>query len=134
MEIKFSTIPPDGIYERAREIFGVDFNKGVVFTVGDTIHSKDPIPAHLYEHEKIHVFQQLGYTGGTEAWWEKYFEDVDFRYSQEVEAYKAQYRYFCTIYKDRNKRAVFLHQILGHLKTMYGFESFPIEKIKKDII
>lgn len=134
IEIKFSTIPPAGIYERARDMFGVDFRQGVVFTVGDTIHAnKFPLSADLYEHEKTHVIQQRAYNGGPEAWWERYFDDVYFRYSQEIEAYRVQYKFYCMNTKDRNRRAVFLHHILGHITKIYGFDKFPVEKIKKDL-
>ena len=134
IKIKFSTIPPAGIYEQARDMFGVDFRQGVVFTVGDTIHAnKFPLPAHLYAHEKTHVIQQRAYSGGPNAWWARYFTDVYFRYSQEMEAYRVQYKYYCTEEKDRNKRAVFLHHLLKHITTIYGFDKFPVEKIKKDL-
>lgn len=67
IEIKYSPkTPPAGIYEKARDMFGVDFRQGVVFTVGDTIHSQTwPLTPDLLTHEKTHVIQQDGYEGGS---------------------------------------------------------------------
>ena len=45
MEIKFSTIPPDGIYERAREIF-----RGDIVTVKSSLDFK--IPAEIWYNAK----------------------------------------------------------------------------------
>lgn len=131
IQIKNSTVPPAGIYERARDKFGVDFRKGVVFTVGDTIHAmKFPIPKDLYQHEVTHVEQQENYEGGWEAWWERYFEDPYFRYSQEIEAYRNQYKWFCGVAKDRNTRFKFAHQLVSQMMTMYGFDEIKVDSRK----
>jgi len=123
IEIKFSTRPPQGIYEKARDEFGVDFRKGAVFTVGDVIHCESfPLPDHLYEHEKVHVIQQSNYDGGYVEWWNRYFEDPYFRYTQELEAYRTQYKFFCSKVKDRNQRFKFLNHIATHLTTLYGLQ------------
>lgn len=123
IEIKQSSVPPVGIYEKARDMFGVDFRKGAVFTVGNTIHSEHwPISPDLYEHEKTHVIQQDGYEGGFTQWWDRYFEDPYFRYTQEVEAYQNQYKFYCKAVKDRNQRAKFLYVIAIHLTNMYGLQ------------
>ena len=134
-QIKHSNVPPQHIYEKARDMFGVDFRNGVVFTVGDTIHSQSwPLSPDLLTHEKTHVTQQLNYDGGKYKWWDRYFEDKYFRYSQEIEAYRNQYEHLCVMFKDRNKRAVLLMTIVRHLRTMYGFEQFDAQKIKADLL
>lgn len=136
IEIKKSTRPPVIIYEKAKEMFGVDFDKGVTFTVGDTIHSKEfPISDDLMEHEQVHVIQQTNYIGGWKAWWERYFDDPYFRYIQELEAYQKQYKYYCIKTKDRNYRAKFLHTIASHLTNMYGLQETGLTlKSAKDAI
>lgn len=136
IQIKKSTTPPEIIYETAQKMFGADFNKGVTFTVGDTIHSKEfPLAPDLVKHEETHVIQQANYDGGWKAWWDRYFEDPYFRYTQEIEAYQEQYKFYCLHIKDRNKRAVFLHTIATHLCTIYGFDKIGLDmvKAKKDI-
>lgn len=134
IEIKQSTVPPVGIYEKCRDKFKVDFRKGVVFTVGDTIHAmRFPLPADLYEHEKTHVIQQSNYAGGWTAWWDRYLDDPYFRYTQEIEAYRNQYKYFCSQVRDRNTRAKFLYQITHQMMTMYGEIKVEASKVKSDI-
>lgn len=90
-EYKISTEPPP-VYEEAVKRFGVNFNKGVVFTYGNTIHTSDSnLPEHLIEHECVHVRQQSELGAG--AWWKLYFENPEFRLKQEIEAYRRQYEY-----------------------------------------
>ena len=66
IEYKTSNIPPP-VYERAKELWGVDFDKGTVFTYGDTVHSKSPLSADLLAHELVHVRQQT--LIGRDEWW-----------------------------------------------------------------
>jgi len=92
MNINFSnTLPPNGIYDRDREKWGVEFETGAIFTYGDTIYCKFELPEDLIAHEKTHVKQQLEYDGGPNAWWRRYFRDDEFRLDQEVKAYRRQY-------------------------------------------
>lgn len=92
MDIKYSkNIPP--IFFKCKKEFGVTWDMGIVITYGDTIYSKfgDNITEDLKVHESTHVRQQLGI--GKDIWWDKYFNDRDFRYVQEIEAYKNQLNY-----------------------------------------
>lgn len=136
IQIKYSPkTPPAGIYEKARDMFGVDFRQGVVFTVGDTIYSQTwPLTPDLMTHERTHVTQQSNYDGGALAWWDRYFDDAYFRYGQEIEAYRNQYQHLCGTFKDKNKRAVLLNTIIKHLRTMYGFEQFDANKMRQDLL
>jgi len=110
--------PPDWIYNKAKEKWGVSFDN-VVFTVGDTIHAKNEMSEDLIEHEKTHIKQQTEM--GVEKWWNRYFEDSRFRYTQEIEAYRNQYKCFCTITKNRSKKFNFLKKIATDLSgRMYG--------------
>jgi hypothetical protein len=63
-----------------------------VFAYGDTIYSPAGVdlPADLIAHERVHFGQQAA-AGGAEAWWRRYIDDAEFRLTQEVEAYRAQY-------------------------------------------
>lgn len=113
--------PPAHIYDPCVEKWGVDFNKGIVFTYGDTIHSKDPIPRDLMVHELTHVRQQREIEGGADAWWEKYLSDDEFRLSQELEAYRKQYQWVKNNVKDRNQQAKDLQFFAQCLSgPMYG--------------
>ncbi len=122
MGVMISTKPPEAkLYSRAVNKWGVDFEKGVVFTVGNTIHSKFRIPEDLMRHELTHVQQQSQYKGGYKKWWNDYFADDNFRLSQEVEAYRVQWKYIDATMKDRNEKARLLMAIVRDLSGgMYG--------------
>jgi len=118
--------PPKKIYKKAKKYFGediVNFDKGTTFTVGDTIYCKINIPRDLLIHELVHVRQQTEM--GWKKWWKKYFKDVEFRYSQEIEAYRKQYQWIKNNVKDRNMQNKYLvfyarslsGKLYGNLKT-----------------
>lgn len=113
--------PP--IWDEAVKYFQLDGRYGTIFTYGDTIYNpfKVHIPDDLIHHEEVHVKQQAAFEGGPETWWKRYFDDVEFRVSQEVEAYGAQYKFICKNVKDRNRRNDHLVE-LAHMLSgpMYG--------------
>ena len=98
MKIEHNKKPP--IYDRCVEMFGVNWDDGVIFTYGDTIYCKNDIPEHKILHESVHIKQQ---GDESDKWWDKYFEDVNFRLQQEIEAYLAENKILNKI-KDRNTR------------------------------
>jgi hypothetical protein len=118
MEIKYSTGKPP-VYQRCREVFGVDWNKQkLVITYGDTIYCKNvPVSDDLVVHESTHIKQQLAM--GKEIWWEKYFVDKDFRLSQEKEAYLNQWNYIKDNY-NRKARKHLQEHIIQSMVSIYG--------------
>lgn len=70
---------------------GMQWGPGIVVTCKDTIHSFDPLSDDVYAHEFIHVQQVMGYPEGPEAHAKRYVEDPEFRYQQELEAYRVQW-------------------------------------------
>lgn len=110
--------PPPRIYEACKEKFGADF-ENTVFTHGETIHSKYPIPQHLVEHERKHASQQCIY--GIVAWWDRYLEDDQFRFEQELEAYQEQYKWIKKNIKNRNDAFNLLRSLAKDLSgPLYG--------------
>ena len=85
------SFPPN--YRDVCKHFNVKGNPNVIFTYGDTLYS--PIGNHitpdLMIHEETHCKQQTEM--GAEEWWNKYFVDAKFRFKQELEAYRNQYKY-----------------------------------------
>lgn len=122
--------PP--IWEEANKAF--QLREGVVFTYGDTLYNPEAIqiPRDLMIHEETHAKQQEYNETVAKIWWMKYIEDPEFRLSQELEAYRAQYKYICSIIKDRNARDRNLRTIAKILASpMYGSIISESEALKK---
>jgi len=112
--------PPN--YDKICEVFPTVKNqKGIIFTYGDTCYvpgKKGSISAHLKVHERTHVKQQ---GDDPESWWDKYLTDPKFRLSQEVEAYRRQYKYFCGVCHSFCDQKDFMNKIAGDLSSeIYG--------------
>jgi hypothetical protein len=77
--------PPN--IENIKMVFPV--TEHTIYAYGDIIYSPqgDQIRPDLIYHENVHREQQAG---NPEAWWGRYLTDVDFRLSQEIEAYAKQ--------------------------------------------
>ena len=91
----------------------------VVFTYGNILYNPtgEPISDDLMAHEEVHERQQTIY--GVEKWWRDYLDDEQFRLSQEVEAYKAQYDSINTWSRDLRRK--FLRAIANNLSSrLYG--------------
>jgi hypothetical protein len=128
--------PPAFIWDKCKEMFSFN-EKSTVFTFGDTLYNPGnaAIMDHLLVHEETHANQQSHDDTAAKLWWARYFEDPKFRIDQEVEAYRAQYKFICTKIKDRNARARALHQLASYCSSaMYGNEisySDAVARIKK---
>lgn len=94
--------------------------RGVIFTYGNVIYNPygGKISRELKAHEAVHCKQQ---GDDIEGWWEKYLVDDEFRFDQELEAHRAEYRAFCKHAKNKNNRAAFLNRVATRLASeMYG--------------
>ena len=104
---------------KIRNAFPIEVN--TVFTYGDNLYAplvEFEIPSDLLAHEKTHTIQQ---GPDPEAWWDKYIADPKFRFDQELEAYRNQYRFYCKFVKGRNERFKFLVTIAHDLSSpLYG--------------
>jgi hypothetical protein len=95
--------------------------KGVIFTYGDTIYNPDngEVTGDIMDHEAVHSLQQVKL--GPEKWWDKYLNDKEFRFEQELQAYQVQYRHATQIIKDPNQQNRFLMKLASHLSSAaYG--------------
>ena len=67
------------------------YKPGVIFCFGDSIYNPagGPISPWIMTHERVHSKQQ-----GADplAWWDRYIADVEFRFAQELEAHRAEWR------------------------------------------
>lgn len=98
--------PPKWVHDKAVKMFGISMEAGVMFTYGDNIHSLYPPAPDVVVHEEVHQRQQA--TISPELWWETFFKSDSFRLAQEMEAYRAQYKFVKKNVKDRNKQAEYL--------------------------
>lgn len=111
--------PP--IWASVRTLLDFD-EKTTIFTYGDTIYNPANlnITPDLIVHESVHEIQQKGILGPP-RWWKKYLHNQQFRFEQELEAYRAQYAYYRGVVKDRNRLVTHLRQLAVALTgPMYG--------------
>lgn len=66
----------------------------ICYTYGSVCFSPRELTRDLVVHESVHVTQQ---GDKPDEWWDRYGDDVEFRYSQELEAYRAQYKYILSV-------------------------------------
>jgi hypothetical protein len=111
--------PPN--MEEIKKAFDIDFNLyKPVFAYGDKLYNPFNIPVDIFllTHEMTHQKQQ---GDDPEGWWRQYCRDFGFRLIQEMEAYRVQYRLFCSQFKDRNKQARYADSIARNVSgKMYG--------------
>ena len=119
MDIKHA-YPPN--YEQIAKVFGKAAIRNAVFTYGQTIYTPKglPIPGHLIHHEKVHMKQHAQTAGGPDFWWSRYLDDPEFRLSQEVEAYRAQYRYVLKNHGREDRRQILSYIVRSLASPMYG--------------
>ena len=123
--------PP--IWDEAHKHFDID-DSATFYAYGDTIYNPAGIhvPEYIVIHEEVHMEQQLSM--GVELWWQRYFSEPQFRYSQEVQAYGRQYWYFKKDERDGNMKSRYLHKLVEIMMSpMYKVDVQPGE-IKSDIL
>lgn len=108
------------MFDRIVAMFPTAARAGTVFTWGETVFNPSgrPIAPEILEHEAVHARQQ---GGDPASWWERYLADAQFRFEQELEAHRVEYRAVCAQSKDRNARAAALQFIGSRLASpLYG--------------
>ncbi len=117
--MKLSSEPPE-IYKKLHEVFGVEWEKGLIIANGDTIHTAVKfLPPQKIVHEETHQRQQTAY--GIDKWWDRYLIDPEFRLSQELEAYRNEVKWIEKNILNRNLAYQLKHDIAKTLSsTVYG--------------
>ncbi len=112
-------IPPN--YEQIAVHFKLD-DFQPIFAYGDTIYNPHniEITEDLQIHEQVHMRQQEMFPS-PDAWWSLYLTDSNFRKSQEVEAYAAQYRFVQTILP-----AKYSHEVLDAIGDVLSSEMYRL--------
>lgn len=90
-----------------------------VFCYGDILYNPHDgeIDDYLLAHETIHYLQQTKRGITPAEWWSKYLADPAFRLSQEVEAYRTQYKAIARAIPDREIRSRLLHHLATDLSS-----------------
>ena len=94
--------------------------ESVVFTFGEIVYNPSgrDIDLPLMRHEEVHSKQQGEDPG---KWWKRYIADPAFRLSQEIPAYKVQYKEMKKYIKDRNKLSAYAMALARDLSgDIYG--------------
>lgn len=111
--------PPFNIRALCEEVFDLS-GLQPCWTFADTLYNphNGRIDKALFAHEGTHSIQQ----GDTPVkWWMQYLEDPAFRFAQELEAYRVQYKVLQEELKDRNALYRALVAIASDLSgKMYG--------------
>ena len=117
--------PPN--FEMIAKAFpAVRTTKGVVYTYGGICFNPDdgPVDEPLGLHEACHSLQQekMGdKEKGPDRWWKKFIADPKFRKEQELEAFAVQYRRYCELVPNRDRRAGYLMKLAANFASpVYG--------------
>lgn len=105
------------IYEKLHELFGVEWDNGLIITYGNVIHCKYPISDELLAHEETHVMQQEKY--GRDKWWSEYILNPRFRLIEETAAYLNQVRWMREN-RNRDYRRKRIPELASDMARMYG--------------
>lgn len=118
MKISIS-YPPN--FELIKKVFPIVIDqKGILYAYDMTIHNPDAVevPHQLVAHEEVHSRQQ---DGKPDVWWGRYLESSLFRFEQELEAHREEYRVFYTGSNLRNERRMYLMNCAKRLSgPLYG--------------
>ncbi len=120
--------PPN--IDELREHFPI--TDSVIFTYSPNVYvpSGTPLTPALEEHEKVHLNQQKD---NPDVWWRYYLMDVQFRYEQELEAHRVEWRVFKQYNRDRNQRADYLQQISRRLAGPLYNTGRSLADVRKEI-
>ena len=118
--------PP--IIDAARRVFRLP--DGAVFAYSPYIYnpSNNLIDIFLYKHECVHITQQ---GNDPDKWWQRYFNDNNFRKEQEISAYQVQYKEAQKIIKDKNALFRYVLKLAGDFSSeMYGLNMSKSEALR----
>jgi hypothetical protein len=110
--------PP--IFDKILAVLPGAADPGVIFAYGGKVWAPGhrAITRELDAHERVHIERQ---GENPAAWWDRYLEDVEFRFEEELIAHAVEYATYCRRHLDPIKRHKALHQIARKLAApLYG--------------
>jgi hypothetical protein len=103
--------------------FGVKF-EDVAIAFGRTIYTPVDLPYPIHQHELVHILRQKSSYFHAIFWWIKYIRDPQFRFDEELIAYRRQYNIFANLkenYHNYHRKDQYLNNIAEMLSgEMYG--------------
>jgi hypothetical protein len=134
--------PPN--FEQIKVAFPRAGNPGVLFAFDGHIYnpSGTVVPPALIAHEEVHLNRQRdagptpGSTtqwSGAELWWQRYLEDSEFRYVEELLAHAAEFK--AQRYLDRNASArLLMSTALRLVAPLYNYvPPVSLQQAMKDL-
>jgi hypothetical protein len=109
--------------------------KPILYAYGDAIYNPQGIHVDdsLLAHEAVHMMHQA--KDGPEPWWQKYIEDQEYRYAEELAAHKVEFAVVASQIADRNARAKLLMAIAAKLVApLYGYSGKRLLQAQKDLM
>ena len=87
--------------DRLEKTFNVKWGGSLCVAYGDTIYHTQSLHPSVLVHESVHLNRQKDPV----QWWESYLRDSKFRFTEELLAFRTQYKYLKDTVKDRNELA-----------------------------
>ncbi len=88
---------------------------------GDKIYIPHEVSKDILIHEMAHCDRQGFTEDGAKAWWDRYFTDAQFRYGEELHAYRMQYQFYKRTIHDKNSLFKFGAMLASYLSgPFYG--------------
>jgi hypothetical protein len=134
--------PPN--FEEIKAAFPKAESPGVLFAFDGNIYNPSGIvvPPALVAHEEVHLKRQAGMGprpgdttqwSGPDLWWQRYLEDSEFRYNEELLAHVAEFQMQRT--RDRNFIArLMVHTALRLVAPLYNYTPpVSLQQAMKDL-
>lgn len=121
--------PPN--FEKVAASFDIK-GQDIIYAWGDTIYNPSNIiiPEFLIQHEIVHCTRQ---GDDVEGWWDRYINDIEFRYQEELWAHAKEYQVRSRGVKDRNLKTRLLMESAHRLAApLYG-KLTTVNKAMKEI-
>ena len=122
--------PPN--IEQIDAAFGTRGKHGILYAHGGKIYNPSgvAVPPALIVHELTHIMRQ---GNDSDAWWQKYIEDMEFRYDEELHAHKAELNTRLQATRDRNLRAKIVMETAARLSNPLYKYGRRLSEALKDI-
>lgn len=103
--------------------FPIKGKQGILYAWGDTLYNPNGVPVTpwIMAHEEVHGWRQNHGWTAVDKWWERYVNDNAFRFTEELDAHKEEWRQFAWAHEIERTRLSYLDLISKRLSSpLYG--------------